>query len=199
MTLRSAIIRILVVSLATTLLACSAAGHCGCAGAQKKAGTAIDAPPNKPACELKLPSAEQKASVETALREFAKTFSAETALTPERLFERLDTFVKSHPAIVGATFAFAPVTENGKIVYNAPYVSRKPGEDKLNRKNLGEADYTSASWYVNCQSNKDIAWSEPYFDTVGAGINMITASYPVYADSAKTKLSGVVTADMPLD
>ena len=36
-------------------------------------------------------------------------------------------------------------------------------------------------------------------DTAGAGINMVTCSVPVYADAGRTRLLGVVTADVSLD
>jgi hypothetical protein len=54
--------------------------------------------------------------------------------------------------------------------------------------------FSTAEWYAKAAKAGKPEWSEPYYDIDGAGIFMVTCSFPIY--NTQKELLGVVTADL---
>ena len=140
---------------------------------------------------LEMPSREARARVETALLQFAASFTLPAAAADEA-YPQLEGFVTANPAILGAAFA---TTSPGETRWPAIYAFRK-GADLI-RKNLPfDAEYTKAEWYAKPLSGVSPAWTNPYFDASGAERMMITCSVLVRDSDGKPQ--GILTADLPI-
>ncbi|MBF4694181.1 methyl-accepting chemotaxis protein [Fusibacter ferrireducens] len=77
----------------------------------------------------------------------------------------------------GAYFAPYAYKDNNTIVYTEDYF----------------VDNTNEGWYMVADNDKDVSWTDPYYDPI-SGITMATAASPI-RDQNK-KLIGVATADL---
>ena len=99
----------------------------------------------------------------------------------ERLMPTFRTVYESFP------FSWVYVTTADNVMMIYPYV---PIEEAVNDDKPTETLYYKAADF----KNRDVGWTKPYLDLVGAGM-MVTASYPVYEDD---QLLGVVSHDITL-
>ena len=79
----------------------------------------------------------------------------------------------------GSYFAPYAYKDSGKVAYTEDYF----------------VDNTNEGWYVVADTDKDVAWTDPYFDPI-SGITMATAASPIRDN--KKALIGVATADMDI-
>jgi len=101
--------------------------------------------------------------------------------------------------IYGMAVALEPYSQGhlGPNMTSAPYWSRN-GE-KIQFIYL-TYDYTCSDWYILPRERKISDWSDPYYDTGGGEILMITYSVPLYRNKQGERIFlGVVTADVSLD
>lgn len=140
---------------------------------------------------LEMPSAEKRARVQAALDGFAAGFKV-PAEGPEGVMPLLEQFVRAHPEVLGSAFGFAP---RPGVAPSAPYVSRQ-GKDYVRTWTLNDSDYTQSGWYSGPAKSGKPAWSEPYFDTYGGQVMMITYGAPII--DGEGVLLGVLTADLAL-
>jgi hypothetical protein len=150
-----------------------------------------------PAAEKpEMPTTAQKKEVESALGSLAKSMKAQPP-NPEATYDLLISYLKANPRILGATLAFAPLKKDGRVLKTAPYVYVQNGQ--YLKKDLAAAgDYLAEDWYVRPVKLKGPYWSKPYFDNLGAQMNMITYSIPIYVGKHPKKLLGVLTSDLAL-
>ncbi len=113
----------------------------------------------------------------------------------ERLLRR---FVPGNPDVWGAAIAFAPgaLPRGG---HAALYFHRLPGDPQA----LASADLTAPgyrywerAWFSEPLRTGEPSWSEPYLDTGGGGVGMVTYSVPFRGKDGRAR--GVVTADLQL-
>ena len=140
---------------------------------------------------LEMPSREARARVETALLQFAASFTLPAAAADEA-YPQLEGFVTANPAILGAAFATTSASETR---WPAIYAFRK-GADLIHKNLPFDAEYTKAEWFANPLSGGSPAWTNPYFDASGAERMMITCSVLVMDADGKPK--GILTADLPI-
>lgn len=143
---------------------------------------------------MNLPSAEERAAVEVALGQLAGELSGKD-LDAENVKPMLKNLLEKNPRIFGSLLAFAPVEEDGKTTYAAPYYFRSGNEIKF-LELPSDFNYTTLDWYAAPFQQKLPLWSNPYFDTGIGGVNMITWSIPIVAGEGK--FVGILTADIAL-
>ncbi|MCX6279433.1 MAG: cache domain-containing protein [Bacteroidetes bacterium] len=143
---------------------------------------------------LKMPSAEQKSLVETALGKLSEELASKP-LKPLEMRQALTDFLKKYPSFYGTTFAFAPTEVDGKIQKAAPYFYRSGNEIK--QIEISESyDYTASEWYAVPATTKAPFWSAPYYDDGGGSVVMVTYAIPLFGGD--NKLKGVLTSDLEL-
>ncbi len=143
---------------------------------------------------MNLPSAEARAAVEVALGQLAGELSGK-ALDAENVKPMLKNLLEKNPRIFGSLLAFAPVEEDGKTTYAAPYYFRSGNEIKF-LELPSDFNYTNLDWYAAPFQQKLPFWSNPYFDTGIGGVNMVTYSIPIVAGEGK--FVGILTAEITL-
>jgi len=135
-------------------------------------------------------------NVEAAVLLFAKDIQTRKT-GPDKVYELLTAFLQMNPRIMGATYASAPTAPDAAQWKGAPYVF-KQADGQLLRKKLGSciADYEGEAWFSRPMLTGKPQWSRPYFDALGAQIDMITYSVPIFG--ADGRAMGVVTGDVAL-
>ncbi len=123
------------------------------------------------------------------------TFAESGTIQESDLIQMLRNTLRRNERVFGATIAFEPNQFKEAQYYYAPYFSRKPN-NTLVFSDLGtpEYDYLTKSWYTIPRDLRTSVLSDPYFDTGGGNIWMVTWSTPFFDDSGKVK--GVATADI---
>ncbi|MCF8241425.1 MAG: cache domain-containing protein [Melioribacteraceae bacterium] len=138
-------------------------------------------------------TAELRAEVEASLKNYSLCF-LETELNFETAFQLLETYLKENPKIKGAAFAFNPSDSSTGAAYvfreGDSFVKFDPFE--------GEDDYTKLDWYAEPVKSYLPFWTQPYFDSGGSKVKMITYSLPVYKSEDLLTLIGVLAADIEI-
>ncbi len=112
------------------------------------------------------------------------TFTDDTFRQLE-IFKRLTPVLRAAYRSFDFSWVYVTTAQDKMMIY--PYL---PLDEAVNNEQpTKQVFYTSADF-----KNRDVGWTLPYLDLVGAGM-MITASYPVYKDDS---LIGVVSRDITL-
>jgi sigma-B regulation protein RsbU (phosphoserine phosphatase) len=117
----------------------------------------------------------------------------------EKIQAMLKRIVAEHQDIYGMAIALEPESTATDDRGFAPYYFHRG--NALDYKDLSKAsyDFRSKEWYAKAAATGEPVWSEPYTDTGGGSIDMVTFSVPIYSNQANLiKLLGVVTADISL-
>ncbi len=119
--------------------------------------------------------------------------------TETQIDETLRGLIESDPRIFGICVALEPYTFDASREHFARYVSRRSNQtDDADLKFLHPPHYElyrGWDWYRLPQQDGRPRWSEPYLDTGGGNIPMVTFSVPFQRDG---RFAGVVTADLSL-
>jgi uncharacterized protein (TIGR02246 family) len=137
-----------------------------------------------------LPAAGQKERVEKTLARFARRLQ-ERLPAPEKFPGVLENFLRKNPDLAGSAFATCPERGN-----KASFYVYRSSAGFAKRGTPTSYDYATAEWYAKAAKTGKSEWSEPYYDIDGAGIYMVTCSFPIY--NKQKELLGVVTADLGL-
>lgn len=115
------------------------------------------------------------------------------------LQQMLRDIVVQNEDIFGAAIALSPEQTEDASGF-APYYFRRNGAIAYADLASSEANYQSQAWYTGPIAAGKAIWSEPYFDTGGAEVMMITFSVPAYRIDATGQryLYAVITADVML-
>jgi len=137
---------------------------------------------------LNYPDREECMKTEIALTKFSDEVKMKS-VKPEDMKEELTGFLRKNPGILGSAFALIP-KENALLFQ---YVYREDSKffDMTLRK---EFDYTRELWYRQPLLLNGPYWSDPYYDSGGAKMVMVTFSLPFY--TRNNDLIGVITADL---
>jgi phosphoserine phosphatase RsbU/P len=122
------------------------------------------------------------------------------SLSEDSIYSFLEKLVAKNPTIYASTIAFEPNMSKGGMKHFAPSAYRE-GE-KIGTTQLGSADfdYFIMDWYEIPAMLGQPYWSEPFYDTRGAGTLLSTYSVPFYLNkNGQRKLGGVITVDISLD
>lgn len=110
------------------------------------------------------------------------------------------TLVEKNDCIYGSAIAYEPYMFNDSTKLFCPYFYRAD-KGSVSYKNLAtpEYDYLNKDWYKVAKNGKYGIWSEPYFDSDGGDIMMVTFSQPFYKYvNGEKKFAGVITCDISL-
>ncbi|MGL6194969.1 MAG: PAS domain-containing protein [Thermoguttaceae bacterium] len=142
-------------------------------------------------------------AAETAIG-LADYITASNPDSTEEVTEYIELLLKRHPIIVGSAVAYEPSQFPGYETRHAPYLYVPNNSDDVGEmvqgyryKDLAKRDYTSEDWFAIPAQTKKPTWSEPYYDTGGAGTLMCTYSVPFFAEDGALK--GIATIDISLD
>ena len=118
--------------------------------------------------------------------------------TPDSLETLTRRILEENPIVMGSTVALVPGYLEDRPLY-APYSCRVPGFDGIATLSLAtdEYDYPEQEWFVKALENDEGYWSEPYVDTGGGELLMITFSMPVRDESGR--VAAVLTSDVSLE
>lgn len=137
-----------------------------------------------------LPNAEKRGIIEKALSQFAAKLQKNPP-TAQSIAGTIEKFLAKNPGIVGSAFALNPARGN-----KASFYVYRSDTGFARRSTPTSYNYTEADWYAKSAHTGKTEWSEPYYDSDGAGLYMVTCSIPVY--SKEKELLGVITADLGL-
>ena len=102
-----------------------------------------------------------------------------------------------NPNISGAAVAYNPNYEPMKGQPYSPYAYRDSLGTHTKQLNTEAYDYLHQEWYTKPLEQGKGVWSEPYIDTGGGGIPMITYSLPLINNNGE--VYAIQTADVSLD
>ncbi len=113
-----------------------------------------------------------------------------------RQYYAVEHLLKLNPNIMGAAVAYNPDYEPRKGQPFSPYAYRD--SMGIHPKQLGtpEYDYLNQEWYTKPIASGRGTWSEPYIDTGGGEVMMITYSQPII--NSNGEIYAVQTADIAL-
>ena len=117
---------------------------------------------------------------------------------PDWMFDITQRMVKNNPSFMGSGVAFVPNYYPNKDKYFEPYAVRR-GQDSIQSMQLGSdgVDHTQDDYFHIPVIQEKAHWSEPYFDNDGA--KAIITTYGVPVRDSKSRVIGVVYADIALD
>ena len=117
---------------------------------------------------------------------------------PDWMFDITQRMVKNNPSFMGSGVAFVPNYYPNKDKYFEPYAVRR-GQDSIQSMQLGSdgVDHTQDDYFHVPVTQEKAHWSEPYFDNDGA--KAIITTYGVPVRDSKSRVVGVVYADIALD
>ena len=117
---------------------------------------------------------------------------------PDWMFDITQRMVKNNPSFMGSGVAFVPNYYPNKDKYFEPYSVRR-GQDSIQSMQLGSdgVDHTQDDYFHVPVTQEKAHWSEPYFDNDGA--KAIITTYGVPVRDSKSRVVGVVYADISLD
>ena len=121
----------------------------------------------------------------------------ENIFNEKRQYFAVEHLLQLNPIIVGAAVAYNPEYEPRKGQPFAPYAYRDSTGIKTKQLNTKEYDYLHQEWYTKPTEKGTPTWSEPYIDTGGGNIPMITFSLPLINNNGE--VYAVQTADIALD
>ncbi|MBE9567390.1 MAG: SpoIIE family protein phosphatase [Proteobacteria bacterium] len=118
-------------------------------------------------------------------------------ITEEHIRQILEAFVKTNSEIFGMAVALEPGVLNKTTGDFSPYFYKK--DKTIAYKDLSDETYQYKNWpwYKDTKTGNRSTWSEPYVDTGGGDVHMVTYSTPVHLEDGKT-FAGVATADIQL-
>ena len=117
--------------------------------------------------------------------------------TENREYFAVEHLLTLNPTIVGAAVAYNPDYEPKKGELFSPYAYRDSTGIKTKQLNTAEYDYIHQEWYTKPIEQGKGIWSEPYMDTGGGEVMMITYSQPLI--NSNGEIYAVQTADIALD
>ena len=106
-------------------------------------------------------------------------------------------FVENNSEIFGMTVALEDGALDNTSNDFAPYFYKKDGGIAYADLASNLYDYKDRRWYSDTKKASTAIWSEPYIDSGGGNVHMITYSAPIYFGDNKT-FAGVATADIKL-
>ncbi len=112
-------------------------------------------------------------------------------------FFAVEHLLKLNPNIVGAAVALNPGCEPLKGQCSAPYAYRDSTGVKTIHLTSDSYDYLHKEWYTKPVTHVISCWSDPYLDTGGGNIPMVTYSQPLI--NQQGEVYAVQTADISLD
>lgn len=120
----------------------------------------------------------------------------------ETLLRIIRRMVEESREVYGCAVAFEPGGYDKDLRWFAPYYFKRGSS--INYELLGSEsyDYFTLDWYHLPKVLEAPVWTDPYFDEGGGGIIMTTYARPFFErgeTSAKTKVKGVITADVSLE
>ena len=117
---------------------------------------------------------------------------------PDWMFDITQRMVNNNPSFMGSGVAFEPNYYPNKDKYFEPYAVRR-GQDSIQSIQLGSdgVDHTQDDYFHVPFTQEKSHWSEPYFDNDGA--KAIITTYGVPVRDSKSRVVGVVYADIALD
>jgi sigma-B regulation protein RsbU (phosphoserine phosphatase) len=147
-------------------------------------------------------------AVETAVKNHANEIRQNLNAPHEEMYRITREMLETNPMIVGSAIAFEPNYYPDQGRWFSPYSYRDvtSAEEQgtktdyvIHEKQLGNSsyDYHNKEWYQTPRNLKQGYWSEPYCDTGGGEITMITYSYPLQDEQGN--VFAVVTADVSLE
>lgn len=136
-------------------------------------------------------------TVETAVKNRTDEIKKNLNTPHEELYRITREIVETNPEIVGSAIAFEPNYYPEEGHFFSPYSYR--GSGKIHSKQLGSPtyDYTTKEWFTAPMMTKAGHWSEPYRDTGGGEMTMITYSHPLQDENGR--VYAIVTADVSLE
>jgi serine/threonine protein kinase len=124
----------------------------------------------------------------------ATTLSLRSDWRDDQLEPWMKQMLDMDPRVFGTCVAFEPRQSGGREDF-ALYAFR--GQEAIKAKTLLPPNYMPHyrewSWYSDAKKQQRALWSEPFVDTGGGDIPMITYSVPIMRDG---RFAGVVTADL---
>lgn len=117
-------------------------------------------------------------------------------ITEKQIHQTLKAFLNSNKDIFGMTVALEPNTLIISASDFSPYYYRKAGKIVYTDLANDTYQYKNRSWYSEPKKSNSPVWSEPYLDTGGGNVSMITYSTPIYSDNST--FAGIATADIEL-
>jgi sigma-B regulation protein RsbU (phosphoserine phosphatase) len=120
-------------------------------------------------------------------------------LSDEAIIELTKGVIEGNESVFGAAIAFEPFGMFSERLYFAPYSYRT--DEGLSTMYLGNTDYRyfHHDWYQLPKLLEQPVWTEPYFDTGGGNILMVTFAAPFYREQdGERRFAGIVTADVSL-
>lgn len=123
-------------------------------------------------------------------------------ITKPHIRQLLQAFVKNNNEVFGMTVALEPDTLIESSGDFAPYYYKKDGAIAYSDLADDSYQYKNWRWYSDTRKATTAAWSEPYVDTGGGNVNMVTYATPIYTANTQTEngqqFAGVATADIQL-
>lgn len=118
-------------------------------------------------------------------------------LTEKQIHQTIQAFLSTDTGVFGMTVALEPGILNKSLENFSPYYYRK--DNTITYSNLADTNYQykNQRWYTEPKKRNTAAWSEPYLDTGGGNVLMVTYSTPIYLNNNKT-FAGIATADIEL-
>ena len=115
----------------------------------------------------------------------------------DRVFYAVEHLLRLNPNIMGAAVAYNPECEPKKGQPFSPYAWRDSLGVHTKQLNSKEYDYLNQEWYTKPIAEGKGVWSDPYMDTGGGEVMMITYSQPLVNNNGE--IYAIQTADIALD
>ena len=109
---------------------------------------------------------------------------------------------ENYPETLGGGIWFKPYIVNKSQKYTCFYAYRNKNNQIVIDRNFSskESDYPNQGWYKQIISKvtpeRNIVWTEPYYENIGSNTMMVTAGTGIYVDG---ELIGIATVDWELD
>ena len=120
-------------------------------------------------------------------------------LSDEAIIDLTKAVIEGNESVFGAAIAFEPFGMFEDQLYFSPYSHRKDGG--ISTTMLGNSDYRyfHLDWYQLPKLLQEPVWTEPYYDSGGGNIIMVTFAVPFYREHYDSRrVAGIVTADVSL-
>ena len=130
----------------------------------------------------------------------AATLSERDDWPHHQLLSWMEAMLAKDARLYGTCVAFEAFVFHPRIENYAPYVYRK---DNVERMLIGDA-YRDLPWYADPKNRQEAMWTEPFFDSEGGKIFMVTYSVPIMRKKSwwrmvtEERFVGVATADLSI-
>jgi sigma-B regulation protein RsbU (phosphoserine phosphatase) len=118
-------------------------------------------------------------------------------ISEQQIHQIINAFLISNSAVFGMAVALEPHTLIGSMEDFSPYYYRENNTIAFSNLASDNYNYKSHPWYTEVKKLNAPAWSEPYYDTGGGNVRMVTYSTPINSKEHKS-FAGVATADIEL-